>query len=84
MKEPLSIEVERIVPDKPSLRVAVVTETYPPDINGVAHTVSIIVTGLRERGHEITLIRPRHQEEPAHDVLLLHRFHKRRNGSGVR
>lgn len=66
MKEPLSIEVERIVPDKPSLRVAVVTETYPPDINGVAHTVSIIVTGLRERGHEITLIRPRQQEESAH------------------
>lgn len=63
MKAPLSIEVERIVPDKPSLRVAVVTETYPPDINGVAHTVSIVVTGLRERGHEITLIRPRRQEE---------------------
>jgi glycosyltransferase involved in cell wall biosynthesis len=63
MKAPLSIEVERIVPDKPSLRVAVVTETYPPDINGVAHTISIVVTGLRERGHEITLIRPRRQEE---------------------
>lgn len=65
MKEPLSIEVERIVPDKPSLRVAVVTETYPPDINGVAHTISILVNGLRERGHEITLIRPRRQEETA-------------------
>ena len=66
MKAPLSIEVERIVPDKPSLRVAVVTETYPPDINGVAHTISIVVTGLRERGHELTLIRPRRQEEDAH------------------
>lgn len=66
MKEPLSIEVEHIVPDKLSLRVAVVTETYPPDINGVAHTVSIVVSGLRERGHEITLIRPRRVEEPAH------------------
>jgi glycosyltransferase involved in cell wall biosynthesis len=68
MKAPLSIEVERIVPDKPSLRVAVVTETYPPDINGVAHTISIVVTGLRERGHEITLIRPRRQEEDSNDT----------------
>ena len=69
MKEPLSIEVERIVPDKPSLRMAVVTETYPPDINGVAHTISIVVTGLRERGHEITLIRPRRHEEPVHSAM---------------
>jgi glycosyltransferase involved in cell wall biosynthesis len=68
MKAPLSIEVERIVPDKPSLRVAVVTETYPPDINGVAHTISIVVSGLRERGHEITLIRPRRQEEDSNDT----------------
>ncbi|MFM7010002.1 MAG: glycosyltransferase family 4 protein [Betaproteobacteria bacterium] len=68
MKAPLSIEIERIVPDKPSLRVAVVTETYPPDINGVAHTISIVVTGLRERGHEITLIRPRRQEESAQNA----------------
>jgi glycosyltransferase involved in cell wall biosynthesis len=69
MREPLSIEVERIVPDKPSLRMAVVTETYPPDVNGVAHTISIIVKGLRERGHEITLIRPRRQEEPIDSAM---------------
>lgn len=41
------------------LRVAVVTETYPPEINGVAGTVSRVVEGLRERGHALQLVRPR-------------------------
>jgi len=42
-----------------ALRLAVVTETYPPEINGVAHTVQHMVDGMRERGHDIQLIRPR-------------------------
>lgn len=29
-----------------SLRVAVVTETYPPEVNGVAMTLARIVDGL--------------------------------------
>ena len=29
------------------LRIAVVTETYPPEINGVAMTISRMVEGLR-------------------------------------
>lgn len=41
------------------LSVAIVTETYPPEINGVATTVSRIVSGLRERGHTVQLVRPR-------------------------
>ena len=32
-----------------SLRVAVVTETYPPEINGVALTIEHMVAGLRQR-----------------------------------
>jgi glycosyltransferase involved in cell wall biosynthesis len=48
------------------LRVAVVTETYPPEINGVAQTISKVVEGLRERGHELQLVRPRqHQGDEA-------------------
>ncbi len=39
--------------------VAVVTETYPPEINGVAITVRRMVEGLLSRGHRIQLIRPR-------------------------
>ena len=42
-----------------SLRIAIVTETYPPEINGVAITVQRMVEGLRARDHEIQLIRPR-------------------------
>jgi glycosyltransferase involved in cell wall biosynthesis len=44
--------------DRP-LRLAFVTETYPPEVNGVARTVARVVEGLVERGHEIQLIRPR-------------------------
>jgi len=40
------------------LRIAVVTETYPPEINGVAMTISRMVEGLRRR-HVVELIRPR-------------------------
>jgi len=42
-----------------ALRVAFVTETYPPEVNGVATTTQQFVEGLRIRGHEVTLIRPR-------------------------
>lgn len=42
-----------------SLRIAVVTETYPPEVNGVAMTLSRTVEGLRRRHHRIQLIRPR-------------------------
>jgi glycosyltransferase involved in cell wall biosynthesis len=40
------------------LRIAVVTETYPPEINGVAMTISRMVEGLRQY-HSVELIRPR-------------------------
>ena len=53
------LHVETILPDSRSLRIAVVTETYPPDINGVAQTISRVVDGLRRNGHEIILVRPR-------------------------
>jgi hypothetical protein len=42
------------------LQIALVTETYPPEINGVAMTVGKIVDGVLRRGHFIQLIRPRH------------------------
>lgn len=41
-----------------SLRIALVTETYPPEINGVATTVAQLVEGLRLGGHSIELTRP--------------------------
>ena len=45
-----------------SLKVSVVTETYPPDMNGVAITVAEIVAGLLAREHQLQLIRPRQHE----------------------
>lgn len=48
------------------LRIAVVTETYPPEINGVAVTVARAVKGLLEGGHHVQLVRPRqHSREVA-------------------
>jgi glycosyltransferase involved in cell wall biosynthesis len=43
----------------PSLRIAVVTETYPPEVNGVAMTLARFVQGLRQRQHDVQLVRPR-------------------------
>jgi len=41
------------------LRIALVTETYPPEINGVAMTLGRMVEGLLRRGHSVQLVRPR-------------------------
>jgi glycosyltransferase involved in cell wall biosynthesis len=42
-----------------ALHLAIVTETYPPEINGVARTIGAVVETLHARGHRIALIRPR-------------------------
>ncbi len=54
------------------MRVAMVTETYPPEINGVAMTMGRIVTGLQARGHTVQLIRPRQHpgDHPAEQPLF--------------
>ncbi|MCS4280470.1 glycosyltransferase family 4 protein [Stenotrophomonas rhizophila] len=41
------------------MRYAIVTETYPPEVNGVALTVQGLELGLRAAGHQVDLIRPR-------------------------
>lgn len=50
---------DELLPAQRPLRVAMVTETYPPEVNGVAATLARVVEGLRQRGHELQLIRPR-------------------------
>jgi glycosyltransferase involved in cell wall biosynthesis len=47
------------------LRIAVVTETYPPEVNGVARTIGAMVDRLRVRGHAVQLVRPRQGEADA-------------------
>lgn len=41
------------------LHIAFVTETYPPEVNGVAMTVESMVSRLRRRGHFVQVVRPR-------------------------
>lgn len=59
-----------------ALRIAVVTETYPPEINGVAMTIQRMVEGLRQK-HVVELIRPRQhkldeasQEDSLQELLV--------------
>ncbi|MBF8740066.1 glycosyltransferase family 4 protein [Pseudomonas guariconensis] len=58
----------------PPLRITLVTETFPPEINGVANTLGRLSDGLRQRGHHVELVRPRQASDNAsHDTddLLL-------------
>ena len=44
------------------MRIGIVSETYPPEINGVALTVHSLAAGLAAQGHTVDLIRPRQQQ----------------------
>src|SRR3990167_1604959 len=41
------------------LAIALITETFSPEINGVANPLGHLVDGLRARGHRLQLVRPR-------------------------
>ncbi len=47
----------------PPLNIALVTETYLPEVNGVAITLGRMVDGLRRRGHYVHLVRPRQHKQ---------------------
>lgn len=67
MRATLRLELPAVVDPaeapRPRLRVAVVTETYPPEVNGAAVTLARAVQGLRERGHAVQLVRPRQRTD---------------------
>ena len=59
------------------LRIAVVTETYPPEVNGVALTLQRVVEGLGARHHVVQLVRLRQHADDlpqrargVHEVLV--------------
>lgn len=60
-----------------ALRVAVVSETWPPEVNGVAATAARVLAELRGRGHALQLLRPRQHpgdtaaQEPGFDEVLV-------------
>lgn len=51
--------IESFPPRRALLRVSVVTETFPPEVNGVATTVERLVRGLQLRDHDVQVVRPR-------------------------
>ncbi|KFN41187.1 hypothetical protein N789_04690 [Arenimonas oryziterrae DSM 21050 = YC6267] len=56
------------------LHIELVTETYPPEINGVALTVQSLEQGLRGLGHRVALIRTEQAEESTQslpDLMLV-------------
>lgn len=58
------------------LHIALISETFPPEINGVANTLGRLCAGLRERGHRLQLVRPRQSVDDGQkstDELLLTR-----------
>ena len=56
---PDDIVVDHYPAERRSLRIAYVTETYPPEVNGVALSAARLVAGLQRRNHDVQLIRPR-------------------------
>lgn len=51
--------VDRLPAARHPLRIAVVTETYPPEVNGVAMSLARVVDGMHRRHHDVQLVRPR-------------------------
>ncbi len=45
------------------LHITLVSETFPPEINGVANTLGRLSEGLRQRGHRVELVRPRQRDD---------------------
>jgi glycosyltransferase involved in cell wall biosynthesis len=57
MTATFDIQIDNLPAATRALRVAVVTETYPPEVNGVALSVARLVEGLRLRNHAVQLVR---------------------------
>jgi glycosyltransferase involved in cell wall biosynthesis len=44
------------------VNLAIVTETFPPEVNGVAMTIGVIARELGRKGHQVTVYRPRRND----------------------
>ncbi|TSE35044.1 glycosyltransferase family 4 protein [Tepidimonas charontis] len=58
-----ALTIDSLPPRNPSLRVAVVTETFPPEINGVAQTIEQLARALQVRNHHVQIVRPRQRAD---------------------
>lgn len=57
------LDISSFPPQRLNLRVAMVTETYPPEINGVSLTIEKLARGMQDRNHDIQVIRPRQAQD---------------------
>uniref|UniRef100_UPI00404B6696 glycosyltransferase family 4 protein n=1 Tax=Cephaloticoccus sp. TaxID=1985742 RepID=UPI00404B6696 len=55
------------------MKLAIVTETFPPEVNGVAMTFGTIARELGRRGHEVTIYRPQRDDLPAAGTVAEYR-----------
>jgi len=67
MSEGDELLVERLPRARRVLRVAIVTESYPPDVGDLSLASARLVEGLRGREHDIQLVRPRRDRD---DVIV--------------
>lgn len=52
------------------LWIEVVTDTYVPDVNGVANSLGRLCTGLRKRGHRVEIIRSGKAHGPGESTVF--------------
>lgn len=45
------------------LHIALISETFPPQVNSVANTLGRLCAGLSARGHQLQLVRPRQSSD---------------------
>ncbi len=50
-------------PNRRQQHITIVSETFPPEINGVANTLRHLCQGLMQRGHRVSVVRPRQRHE---------------------
>ncbi|HBS06379.1 MAG TPA: hypothetical protein DEA96_15530, partial [Leptospiraceae bacterium] len=52
------------------LRISVVTETHLPELNGVSRSLDRMITGIRDKGHEINVFRPAQKSDSVSKMNL--------------
>lgn len=57
-----------------SMKIALFTDTYLPEVNGVARTLGRLVAHAAERGHQVGLVTPRVSRQPAAHAAFHHQL----------
>ena len=68
LQRDVEVDLERAFRAGERYHVCVVSETFAPDVNGVALTLAHLVAGLRARGHQVSIVRPRRRDLDAPGV----------------